>query len=182
VDATGYSNVYQGGELVQSGTAGGPPVDLDLDTSDSFTPQVQLGYFDHFTDSKWMWGGKFNYNYLNASSTKDRFLIPQFGSYGDTEFTGNAVVRSMEVSLTNQFSIIRYIGKVSAVSTHGTVWPNCVVEGLWLILTPVGVKDDEKTRDDEGPCRAGREGYPACDAQVAFVRGEDPDRAIRPSW
>jgi hypothetical protein len=56
VDATGYSNVYQGGELVQSGTAGGPPVDLDLDTSDSFTPQVQLGYFDHFTDSKWMWG------------------------------------------------------------------------------------------------------------------------------
>jgi hypothetical protein len=28
VDATGYSNVYQGGELVQSGTAGGPPVDL----------------------------------------------------------------------------------------------------------------------------------------------------------
>lgn len=111
VDATGYSNVYQGGELVQSGTAGGPPVDLDLDTSDSFTPQVQLGYFDHFTDSKWMWGGKFNYNYLNASSTKDRFLIPQFGSYGDTEFTGNAVVRSMEVSLTNQFSIIPYIGK-----------------------------------------------------------------------
>jgi len=41
---------------------------------------------------------------------------------------------------------------LSAVSTHGTVWPNCVVEGLWLILTPVGVEDDEETRDDEGPC------------------------------
>jgi transposase len=29
---------------------------------------------------------------------------------------------------------------------------------LRLIFTPVGVEDDEETRDDEGPCRAGREG------------------------
>jgi hypothetical protein len=71
---------------------------------------------------------------------------------------------------------------LSAISAHGTVWADCIAEGLRLILTLDGVEDDEETCDDEGPCRAGREGYPACDAQVAFVRGEDPDRAIRPSW
>jgi hypothetical protein len=32
---------------------------------------------------------------------------------------------------------------VSAVSAHGTVWPNCVAEGLWLILTPNVVKERE---------------------------------------
>ncbi len=26
---------------------------------------------------------------------------------------------------------------------------------MWLIFTPVGVEDDEETRDDEGACRAG---------------------------
>jgi transposase len=32
---------------------------------------------------------------------------------------------------------------------------------LRLIFTPVGVEDDEETRDDEGGCRAGCEGHPA---------------------
>lgn len=64
---------------------------------------------------------------------------------------------------------------VSAISTLGTVWRDCVAEGLRLIFIPVGVEDDEEpkdraseTRDDQGPCRASREGHPACDAQVAF--------------
>ena len=66
-------------------------------------------------------------------------------------------------------------GVVSAISTLGTVWRDCLAEGLRLIFIPVGVEDDEEpkdraseTRDDQGPCRASREGHPACDAQVAF--------------
>jgi hypothetical protein len=111
VDATGISNVYDDGELIASGTAGGPAVDLDLDLSWSFTPQIQLGYFNHFSNSQWMWGGKFTYNYMNASSTKENFLIPQYGSYGTEEFTGNAVVQSMEVSLSHQLALIPYLGR-----------------------------------------------------------------------
>ena len=64
---------------------------------------------------------------------------------------------------------------LSAISTLGTVWRDCVAEGLRLIFIPVGVEDDEEpkgraseTRDDQSPCRASREGHPACDAQVAF--------------
>jgi len=36
-------------------------------------------------------------------------------------------------------------------------------------LTPHGGEDEKEPRDDEGACRAGREGHPACDAQAAFV-------------
>ena len=52
---------------------------------------------------------------------------------------------------------------LSAISAHGTVLHDCVVEGLRLIFTPIGVEDDEEpkdraseTHDDEGACRAGR--------------------------
>lgn len=110
VDATGLSDVYEDGVLTSSGSAGGPPLDLDLDSQWSFTPQVQLGYFDHFSGSSWLWGGKFSYNYLNSSSSRDDFLIPQFGTYGDEPFTGNAFVQSMEVSIGHQFSFIPYLG------------------------------------------------------------------------
>jgi hypothetical protein len=110
VDATGISDVYENGVLVSSGSAGGPPVDLDLDSDTSFTPQIQLGYFDHFDNSEWLWGAKLAYNYLDSSSTREDFLIPQFGSYGATPFTGNAIVQSMEVSIENQFSFMPYLG------------------------------------------------------------------------
>ncbi len=70
---------------------------------------------------------------------------------------------------------------LSAISTHGTVWHACVAEGLQHIFTPVGVEDDEETREEEGPCRAGREGNSACDAQAAFVGREDLDRAVPPA-
>ena len=59
---------------------------------------------------------------------------------------------------------------LSAISTHGTVWPNCVVEGLWLILTPHEGGDEKEPRGDEVACRAGSEGYPAGCAQAAVVR------------
>ncbi len=52
--------------------------------------------------------------------------------------------------------------KLSAISAHGTVLHDCVAEGLRLIFTPIGVEDDEETRDDEGACQAGREGYLRC--------------------
>ena len=47
-------------------------------------------------------------------------------------------------------------GGLSDVSARGTVLRDCVVEGLRFIFTPIGVEDDEETRDDEGACRAGR--------------------------
>ena len=36
---------------------------------------------------------------------------------------------------------------LSAISTLGTVWRDCVAEGLRLIFIPVGVEDDEEPKD-----------------------------------
>ena len=69
---------------------------------------------------------------------------------------------------------------LSDVRAHGTVLRDCVVEGLRFIFTPIGVEDDEEpkdraseTRDDQGACRAGREGYPACDAHIRTERWDN---------
>lgn len=110
--ATGLSDVYDtsSGNFLSSGSAGGPAIGLSMDSDSSMSAALQLGYFQHFANSKWLWGGKFSYNYLSASSKTGPFLIPQFGSYGSTPFTGNAIVRSFETEIKHQMSIVPYIG------------------------------------------------------------------------
>ena len=43
-------------------------------------------------------------------------------------------------------SVVRM--RLSAISTLGTVWRDCVAEGLRLIFIPVGVEDDGKRDAD----------------------------------
>lgn len=113
LQATGISNTYDtaSGALLASGSAGGPAVDLSLDSQSSLSPMLQLGYFQHFAGSPWLWGGKFSYNYLSTSSTTKNFLIPQYGSFGATPFTGNAVVHSFETEIKHQMALVPYIGR-----------------------------------------------------------------------
>jgi hypothetical protein len=54
--------------------------------------------------------------------------------------------------------------------------------GFAAHLDPIGVEDDEETRNDQGPCRAGCEGHPTRDTQAAFVGGEDPATTHIDSW
>ena len=54
VYAVGTSNVYQNGLLISSGSTAGPA--------------NQGGYFQHFNSSDWLWGAKFAYSYLGATS------------------------------------------------------------------------------------------------------------------
>ena len=88
------------------------------------------------------------------------------------ESLASTPVNDLEKLIIEMQSIL---SRLSDVSAHGTVLRDCVVEGLRFIFPRIGVEDDEEpkdraseTRDDEGACRAGREGYPACDAQAAF--------------
>lgn len=112
IEATGLSDAYNKttGAFMSSGNAGGPPVNLSMGSQTGFAPVLQAGYFKHFQDSKWLWGAKFSYNGLDLSSTKENFLIPQYGSYGATSFTGNATVRSFKTNISNQFSLMPFIG------------------------------------------------------------------------
>src|SRR5438046_734210 len=82
VYAVGTSDVYDsGGTLVQYGSADGPAAPVFMDPRSSFAPSFQGGYFQYFENSRWLWGAKFAYSYLNTTSTTRNALIPQFGSF-----------------------------------------------------------------------------------------------------
>ena len=110
IEATGLSDAYDKttGAYMSSGTAGGSPVNLNMPSQTGFAPTLQAGYFKHFQDSKWLWGAKFSYNGLDLSSKTDNFLIPQYGSYGATSFTGNATVRTFKTNVSHQFALMPF--------------------------------------------------------------------------
>ena len=116
VSALGISDVYNtsSGQLISSGSAGGPPVNADLDSANKLAPSVQAGYFSKFAGSTYLWGAKFAYTYVDASSSSQAFLVPQYGSFGATPFTGNALIRSYQTSLRQQVNFLPYLGKAFA--------------------------------------------------------------------
>jgi hypothetical protein len=96
-----------------TGSAAGS-TDFTLDSKSALAPSIQAGYFQHFSGSQWMWGGKFSYSYLGIGSATN-LLIPQAGGFQQgatfTPFTGNYVVRSYRQTLENQISLIPFIGQ-----------------------------------------------------------------------
>lgn len=114
LQATGIStatNMSNGN--VSTGTAGGPPVGIGMSSSNAISPSIQAGYFQKFQDSTYLWGAKFSYSYMGgSSSTTNRILIPQYGTYpSGASFTGNAVAASYQKTIKNQISLIPYFGQ-----------------------------------------------------------------------
>ncbi len=110
----GVSDVFdeETGEPVASGWADGS-IDPMVDASFGLAPVVQAGYFRHFSDSDWLWGGKFSYSYVGAKSSTQKLFVPQNGSFsngGTTPFTGNEEVELFQSSLTNRMSLIAFLG------------------------------------------------------------------------
>jgi len=96
----GLSNIFKDGSLVSTGEAEGPPVTLTLKTQSDFVPLVQLGYFQHFGDSDWLWGIKYSYVHQDKNLVKDNLVIPQLGTSSDPNnptFNDFSVTRSYEV-------------------------------------------------------------------------------------
>jgi opacity protein-like surface antigen len=116
VYAVGTSNVFQNGVLVSSGSAAGP-ADVETNSQSTVAFSAQGGYFQHFYGSDWLWGAKFAYSYLGATSIVRNVLLPQAGSFTATgsntavPFTGNALVQSFQTNVTHQIALIPFIGK-----------------------------------------------------------------------
>jgi hypothetical protein len=116
VYAVGTSNVYQNGLLISSGSAAGP-ASIETNSQSSVAFSAQGGYFQHFYGTDWLWGAKFAYSYLGATSIVRNALLPQAGSFTATgsniavPFTGNALVQSFQTNVTHQMAFIPFIGK-----------------------------------------------------------------------
>lgn len=111
--ASGVSDVYNSSNvLVATGSAGGDAAPFN-DTQSKFAPEFQLGYFKHFNGSRWLWGTKFIYQYMNSTSTDRNFSAFQAGSFvsfnSDT-FTGHVVISSAQMSVKHTFALMPNIG------------------------------------------------------------------------
>jgi hypothetical protein len=111
--AQGVSNIYQNGLLVAFGAAGGS-TDPYLDARSTLAPTAQVGFFHHLGSSKWMWGAKFSYSYLEATSTAQNVTVPQAGSFtsnnSDT-FAGNVLIRAYQASIHHQMTLMPLVGR-----------------------------------------------------------------------
>jgi hypothetical protein len=76
-----------------------------------------------------LWGAKFAYSYLGATSIVRNELLPQAGSITPTgsnvavPFTGNALVQSFQTNITHQLALIPLIGK----SFDSSSWINLAI-------------------------------------------------------
>lgn len=111
VDANtlGLSKVYSNGTLLSTGSAGGPYEFPEI-SDNRFAPSIQVGYFQKFNDSKWLWGAKYTYSYIGSTSSSPVLNIPQYGSTGGNSFTGVAVVQSFEYNIDNQMTLTPFFG------------------------------------------------------------------------
>ena len=92
----------------------GPPVTPDLGADATGVPLVQLGYFQHFGDSDWLWGIKLSYSYLGTTNLAEHNLvIPQVGTGtvpNVPSFEGFSVIKSYEVFVDHQLSLMPFVG------------------------------------------------------------------------
>jgi opacity protein-like surface antigen len=110
----GISDAFIDGALVASGTADGPPVSSSFDSQSNLAPVMQLGYFQHFGSSNWLWGAKFSYSYLDTTSGTQNLIIPQFGTSTNpnvSTFTGYSVTGSYSVSIYSQMAAMLLVGR-----------------------------------------------------------------------
>jgi hypothetical protein len=116
LSGTAISNVFSASTLVAFGNAGGPAEPFQS-TESALAPQAQVGYFSHFSDSSWLWGFKFLYQYA-AVTTANRDILPQAGEFTTTgaappgtTFTGNVVIGSSQTRLNHQIAFMPFIGQ-----------------------------------------------------------------------
>jgi len=109
-------------------------------TTNTFAPEAQIGYFQHFTGSNWLWGVKFMYKYLQATSTTSDPTIPldldnvsvQFtdnvdpahsadinadqSDFGDDVHVASIVGSSAQTSVNHELALMAFIGRSFANS------------------------------------------------------------------
>lgn len=114
-------HVYAGGTTWQPGPVigwGAGSTNFMLNSSSAPVPVIQTGYFQHFSSSRWMLGGKVSYSYFNVSADRD-LLIPQTGGVTETvgevtttePFAGNYTVQTYRQTLNHQICLTPLIGK-----------------------------------------------------------------------
>ena len=86
-------------------------------TSNSFAPEIQAGFFKHITGTQNLYGLKFSYQYLDSIATNSNLYIPQLG---ETTNSATGVVSplfgwvnadSVQVTTNHELTLLAFIGR-----------------------------------------------------------------------
>lgn len=104
----GALDILDGGLSIASGALGGPAAPFDA-RDNRLAPLLQAGYFSHFPASPWLWGFKFNYQYVGAEVAQQGIVSP--GQEVDG-FVGQTFVSvgTSQVKLQHLFGLLPFIG------------------------------------------------------------------------
>lgn len=86
-------------------------------TSNTFAPEIQAGYFKHFTDTQNLYGLKFSYQYLGSNATNSNLYIPQLGTTTSnitgvtSSLFGYVNADSVQVTTNHEFNLMAYLGR-----------------------------------------------------------------------
>ena len=111
----GISNIQTNTGANSNGIAQGTGAPFH-NTSNTFAPDIQAGYFKHFSDSQNLYGLKFTYQYLGSTATNPNLYIPQLGtSTSSTGVTSSLFgwvdADSVQVSMNHEFTLLAFIGR-----------------------------------------------------------------------
>jgi len=115
VSGSGVTDIYSGSTLVAVGFAGGPAAPI-RETDTTFAPVLQVGYFQNFGNSDFLWGTKFSYKYLGITLSENGIDAPQEGVYEEfnppstNTLTGNATTNSAQTIVDNELALLPFLG------------------------------------------------------------------------
>jgi hypothetical protein len=113
----GLTNVFNGAAvLVGTGYALGPSFPFS-EVKNTFAPEAQLGFIGNIGASNWLWGAKFQYKYLNATTIQSPVVIPQVGQQfpvgggAPTTLTGNVLIQSSQNTVNHELKLLALVGQ-----------------------------------------------------------------------
>jgi opacity protein-like surface antigen len=190
VVASGKQSVFNEGISEATGTVSftgvalGPPVTPTLATKADCVPLVQLGYFQHFGESDWLWGVKYSYTYQDKTLATDNLVIPQSGTTSNPTiptFPGFSVTGSYEVFIDHQMLLVPFVGR--------SFQNGFVYAGAGPSLSRVGARLNDVVGFATIPSLGGLvdiSGRPQSDAQTQWAFGIAASAGvtyfITPSW
>lgn len=111
----GISNIQTSTGANSNGIAQGTGAPFHNITN-TFTPDVQAGYFKHMAGSDNLYGIKFSYQYLGSTATNSNLYIPQLGettsSTGTTSsLFGYVNADSVQPTVNHELTLLAFIGR-----------------------------------------------------------------------
>ena len=86
-------------------------------TSNTFSPEIQAGYFKHFSGTQNLYGFKFSYQYLGTTAKNPNLYIPQLGVLTNVDtgaassLFGYVNVDSVQVTTNHELTLLAFIGR-----------------------------------------------------------------------